>query len=228
MTGEDTRPSADAEASPFRAFLTAARNASDKVKTASFAAISTGSFLAVTAAFGGLDAVAAEPAPEPAELTIGETHVGTQLAVTVQRAVLVDELRGAGAYPDDGERLIVVLVDVENLWTEPLDTGNVMHQVARSIRLDGIDTDAEGLVREDDQTMHPWLQPDVPALLAFSWTVPTDAYSDGEDLRIVLSDAPLHTFTFLRSGTSWTTPELAAFVTAPLEDLGAGTAEAGG
>lgn len=202
------------------------RKATDRVPTKWFAAIGTGLFLAVTAAFGGLAPVAAEEEPPLDRLVAGETHTGEQLAITVQRAVLIDELPGSGAFPDEenGERLLVLLVEMENLWTEPLpaSTASLTSQVAKSVGLSGDDRLVVGLVREDDQTFNPWLQPDVPALLAFTWTVGPDDYAGDQDLEVVLSDARLQIGSFLYTGESWLTPVPAAVVTVPIEDVGAG------
>lgn len=196
------------------------RAATDRVPTKWFAAIGTGLFLAVTAAFGGLAPVAAEQKPI-AQLAAGETHEGPQVATSIQRAVLVDSLSGAGAFPAEGERLLVLLVEMENRWTQPVWTfGNEGAQ--RTVRLGGDTREATAVVREDDQTLNPWLQPGVPALLAFSWTVAVDAYADGDDLHVDLRDMTLYTGQLLFEGQSWGFPEEAAVVTIPIEDIGAG------
>lgn len=198
------------------------RAASDRVPTKWFAGIGTGLFLAVTAAFGGLADVAAEEV-EIAELSVGETHISPQLAITVERAVLIDSLRGAGAYPDEkkGERLLVLLVEMENRWDEPVSFAqSSAYGSSRTVHLAGDDREAIGLVREDDQTSAPWLQPGIPTLLAFSWTVGPGDYADGDDLRVELSDAQLQTGRLLYTGDRWTTPELSAVVTVPIEDVG--------
>jgi len=198
------------------------RAATDRVPTKWFATIGTVMFLAATAAFGGLNDVPAE-AKTLEVLGTGETHTSPQLAITVQRAVLIDELSGTGAFPDEekGERLLVLLVEVENRWDRPLATFGSAG-VQRAVLLEGDDRAADGIVREDDQTSTPWLQPGVPALIAFSWVVPGDAYAGGEPLRIVLSDATLYQAQLLSSGESWVDRTPAAVVTIPLEDVGAG------
>lgn len=206
------------------------RAATDRVPTKWFAAIGTGAFLAVTAAFGGLAPVAAVESPIE-QLAAGETHTSAQLKITVERAVLIDSLSGAGAYPDEGagERLLVLLVQMENLWTEPATAsdfaGILTATYQNTVALDGVDGHAEGIVREDDQTIDPYLQPGVPALIAFSWVVPGDAYAGGEDLTVVLKDATLEHGELLFTGDYWSTPEPAAHVTIEIEDVGAGVGE---
>jgi len=198
------------------------RAATDRVPTKWFATIGTVLFLAATAAFGGLNDVPAE-AKVLDELTVGQTHRSPQLAITVERAVLIDSLSGTGAFPDEekGERLLVLLVEMENRWDRPLATFG-SEGVQRAVLLEGDARAADGIVREDDQTVTPWLQPGVPALLAFSWVVPGAAYADGDPLRIVLSDATLYQAQLLSSGESWVDRAPAAVVTIPLEDVGAG------
>ncbi|HYP73307.1 MAG TPA: hypothetical protein VEP72_04405, partial [Microbacterium sp.] len=94
-----------------------------------------------------------------------------------------------------------------------------------TVTLAGLDHRADGIVREDDQTLDPFLQPGVPALLAFSWIVPGEAYAGGQDLTVVLNDATLAQGELLFSGAYWTTPEPAANVKIAIEDVGAGVQE---
>lgn len=215
---------------PRRSAFTRLRAAGDRVPTKWFAAIGTGLFLTATAAFGGLAPVAATERTLE-QLTAGETHHSAQLDVTVERAVLIDSLSGAGAYPDadKGERLLVLLVEIENLWTQPAlgspFVGPTDATYHRTVTLDGDGRVADGIVREDDQTLTPELQPHVPALLAFSWIVPGDAYADGEELTVVLKDSTLQRGQLLFSDAYWSAPEPAAHVTVTIEDVGAGVAQ---
>lgn len=196
------------------------RKATDRVPTKWFAGIGTALFLAVTAAFGGLAAVA-PPKVTLDELAAGQEHVGTQLAVTVQRAVLIDALPGSGSFPEDGERLLVLIADVENRWNEPLQTSG-SDGVQRTILLDD-GSAADAIVREDDATLSPWLQPGVAAQLVLSWAVPADAYRDGEQLDITLQDSTRETGQLLFTGEYWSEPAPAAIVAATIEDVGAGS-----
>ncbi|WEK12840.1 MAG: hypothetical protein P0Y48_10240 [Candidatus Microbacterium phytovorans] len=198
--------------------------ATDRVPTKWFATIGTVLFLAVTAAFGGLNEVAAAPTPALPELTAGEVHTSAQLSIRVERAVLIDELSGTGAFPDEekGERLLVLLVEVENRWDEALQLSPFSSfSTGRVVRLSGDDRAADGIVREDDQTPDPWLQPGIPTLLAFSWTVGGADYTDGEELIVELSDSPLEVGELLFTGERWGAPALAATVRIAIEDVGA-------
>lgn len=205
------------------------RAATDRVPTKWFAAIGTTLFLAATAAFGGLNDVAAQERPPLPVRDPGEVHKGPILSTTVQRAVLIDRLPGAGAFPDEekGERLLVLLVTVENHGDEAVEFGAFGGVLDKTVRLSGDPRTAAGIVREDDQTPTPWLQPDLPTLLAFSWTVGGSDYAEGDDLVVELRDAELQAGQLLYTGLKWTQPELAATVRVPIEDVGAGVEEDG-
>lgn len=211
----------DTVAAPRPSRFARLQKATDRVPTKWFAAIGTGVFLAGTAAFGGLAPVAVAE-KTLATVGVGDTHTSPQLEITVERAVLIDSLTGSGVSPDrdKGERLLVLLVEVENQWTRPL-APSLAGSYAHAVRLDGDPRPAEAVVREDDQTSGPWLQPDVPALLAYTWTVGARDYTGGDDLTVVLQDAELIVGQFLYTGENWGEYTPAATVTVPLEDAGA-------
>ncbi len=194
------------------------RAASDRVPTRWFAGIGTALFLAATAAFGGL-ATAAEPGPR--QLEPGETHRNDQLAITVERAVLVDEFPEAGVFVDDGERVLAVVVTAENRWTAPL-AAYADSSVTESFAIDGLPPEPDSVARYDDATMSPWLQPGVPARIVLAWAVGADEFADDQVLDITLNDMTLHTGSFVANGQWWTDPVAAATVPVALEDLGAG------
>lgn len=180
-----------------------------------------GVFLAATAGFGGLATVAAKPIPE---ISAGDEHVSDQFAVTVERAVLIDDLPEVGVDVELWERALVVVVSAENRWTEPLrTTGDSSLSAVLRVRELG-DRPPDAVARFDDTTTSPWLQPGVPADLAVVWVVPAGRYSDGEDLSVELRDAELHTGSFVTAGQSWVDPVLAAHVSVPVTDVGAGVA----
>jgi len=203
--------------------LTWLRAAGDRVPTAWFAAIGTGVFLLATAAFGGL-ATAAEP--PLAQLRPGTTHVNDMRSLTVERAVLIDELPGSGTSPDKGERVLAIVVDVENHWTEPLrpeGTGSV----AESFSVAGLDEPSSS-ARMDDATIGPVLQPGVPAQVVYTWAVDAEDFAAGDHLVVTLNDLSLYTGSFVTSGTSWQDPTPSATMTLVIKDVGAGVdAEAG-
>lgn len=194
------------------------RAASDRVPTRWFAAIGTGLFLAATAAFGGL-ATAAEPGP--AVLADGATHRNDQLSIQVERAVLIDEFPDAGVYVEDGERVLALVVTVENEWTQPLPTSPGT-SVAKSFTIEGLTDGPDSTARLDDATVGPWLQPGVPAQIVVTWAVDADRFEADQTLTVTLNDLTLYTGSFVTSGQWWTGPVPAATTTVVIEDVGAG------
>jgi hypothetical protein len=203
---------------------------SDRVPTGWFAGILTAVFLGVTAAFGGLTAVAAPPI---AQLDAGDTHENAQFALTVERAVLIDELPEAGIFleEDAGQRVLAVVVTAENVWTEALPSNNTggTQGVVGSVRIADLgDVPAESIARFDDTTIDPYLQPDVPVQLVLTWAVDAEQFSDADELRLELRDFSLYTGQLITYGTSWQDPVTAASLTLEIDDVGAGAdAESG-
>lgn len=194
------------------------RAASDRVPTRWFAGIATAVFLAGTAAFGGLATAATPPV---AALQPGEEHRNDQLAVTIERAVLVDEFPEAGVFVEDGERVLAVLMSVENTWIEPLPAypGS---SVTESVIVEGLPVEPDSVARYDDATLSPDLQPGVPAQIVFAWAVEDGAFEDDRSLTLTLNDMTLYTGSFVANGQWWTSPVEAATLSVPLEDIGAG------
>lgn len=195
------------------------RAATDRVPTRWFAGIATAAFLAATAAFGGLATAAP---PELEQLEPGEAHVTDQRSLTVKRAVLIDELSGSGVYPEEGQRVLVLVVDVENRWDKPQRTfgGST---IGESFVVEGIDPEPDSSVaRLDDATTLPVLQPGVPAELVYTWAVDADDYAAGDELTVTLRDMSLYTGSFVMTGQTWTDPVASATMTLEIEDVGAG------
>ena len=196
------------------------RAASDRVPTRWFAAIGTGLFLVATAAFGGLSPAAS---PAIARLEPGEQHHNDQLALTVERAVLVDEYPDAGVYVEEGQRVAAIVLTVENTWTEPLPA-YADSSVTESFTVEELaGTPADSVARADDATVSPWLQPGVPVRIVVAWAVDAGRFADGDALHLTLNDMTLHTGSFVANGQWWTDPVAAATVTVPLDDEGPGT-----
>lgn len=194
------------------------RAASDRVPTRWFAGIATALFLAATAAFGGLATAAT---PEITALEPGDEHRNDQLAITVERAVLVDEFPEAGVFVDDGERVLALLLSVENTWDEPL-TASPHSSVTESLTIDALADPPDSVARYDDATINPVLQPGVPAQIVLAWTVEAGAFDDAQRLTVELNDMTLYTGSFVANGQWWTDPVAAATLTVAVEDIGAG------
>ncbi len=195
--------------------LSRLRAAGDRVPTKWFAGIGTAAFLIATAAFGGMNTVAAPALPA---LEAGETHTNELYALTVEKAFLLDELPGSGAYPAADEQVVALRVRFENVWTSPESTGT-LSSMPKMFALSVADAVFASTVRIDDETLSPWLQPGVPAVLALVWTVPRGSLTDGDDLTVTISDLSLHTGSFVASGQWWTDPKEAATMALPLEYL---------
>jgi len=200
----------------------------DRVPTGWLAGILTAVFLGVTAAFGGLAAVAAPPVPE---IEVGDTHRSGQFALTVERAVLIDELSDAGVFTEDGERVLVVVLTVENVWDRAQPAGSFAGStgVVGAVRIAQLgDAPADAVARLDDATVAPYLQPGVPAELVLTWAVEDDAFADGDLLQLELRDSSLYEGQLITYGQQWEDPVLAARLTVEVADVGAGAdAEAG-
>ncbi|AZC15222.1 hypothetical protein DT073_10115 [Microbacterium sp. ABRD28] len=184
-----------------------------------FAGILTATFLAATAAFGGLAQAAVPPHPE---LEAGETHVNAQFALTVERAVLIDELPEAGITVEPGQRVLAVVLTAENVWDRALPSEG-LSGLSAGVRIAELrDEPAAAIARFDDTTFSPYLQPRVPAELVLTWAVDRDALADGDEIEVVLRDLSLRRGELVIAGEYWETPVTAATMTLEVTDVGAG------
>lgn len=183
------------------------------------AAAATAVFLAATAAFGGLAPVKAVAIPE---IDAGEQFTSDQFAITVERALLIDEFKEAGAYADQDkdERVLALQVEVENLWTEPQpSTGK--GALAGVVRVNDLEH-AGSVARYDDATKSPLLQPGVPASVVLTWVIDGDDFAEGDEITVTLNNMTLYTASFVASGQWWNDPTPAVTVPLVLTDVGAG------
>lgn len=178
----------------------------------------TAVFLVATAAFGGLEPVAATP---PAELGAGDEHRSELASFALQRAVLIDDLPEAGAYAGPGERVLAVVVDAENLWSEPVGTLTSTFQQVFAIESHP-ELELASTARVDDATVGVTLQPGVPAEIVVAWLVPAQSFADGDEVRVVVHDHTVREGSDVLFGTYWDSPAPAAVVTLALTDVGAG------
>lgn len=191
------------------------RKVGDRVPTRWFAAIGTGVFLAATAGFGGLADATAEPIPR---IEADETHTNAQLRLSVERAVIFDEFPETGVTVGPGERVLAVVVEVENVWTESLPT-SAGFSVSDAVRLDALPDDPpDAVARYDDGTLSPWLQPGVPVIVVVAWAVPAGTYSGVDEIELRIFDETLRAGELITYGTSWGEAQLAATVVVPLRD----------
>jgi hypothetical protein len=191
----------------------------DRVPTGWFAGILTILFLTVTAAFGGLSAVAVPPVPE---LAAGAQHRNDQFALTVERAVLIDELIGSGTSVSDGQRVLALVVNVENVWDRALPSAGVAGVGAAVHVAELSGTPADSVARLDDATLTPYLQPGVPAELVLTWAVDATTFAAGDVLHVDLLDFTLYRGSLITYGESWTDPVVGARTSVVIRDVGAG------
>lgn len=177
--------------------------------------------LAATAAFGGLEAV---EDPEPVELAAGEEFRGELAAITIERGVLIDDFGEGGAWTDEGERALVIVLRAENLWTQWIGTGASGSDFAQTFELTGTpDLEIESFALFEDATLGPVLQPGVPAQLTMTYLVPERLLAAGDEVRIALRDQTVARGQDLVYGDYWTLDEEpSAYVTIELTDVGAG------
>jgi hypothetical protein len=181
-------------------------------------------FLAGSAAFGGLETAA--PAPLP-EVEAGEAFTGAELRIAVERVALIDGFPEQYIEPEtEGNRLLVVVATVENVWDTPVSTLSDIGAAdnLRPVGVPGLDASSEPLTVAvlDDGSQNPELQPGVPIELAFMWEVAPDAVADGDEIRLDLYDKTYQAEGFVTYGERFIDPFVAAYTTLPVDDVGAG------
>jgi hypothetical protein len=184
-------------------------------------------FLTASAAFGGLEEADTAPVPE---IEVGEAFTGAQLRITIEDAVLIDAFPEAFITPQPGNRLLVVRATVENVWDKPVPTISRIG-AADNVRprgIDGMEDEPLTVSVISDGSPYPELQPDVPVELAFIWEVPDGAISQSDVVRIDVLDKTYASGGFVTYGERFEDPFVAAYVEAPVTDVGAGVGEESG
>lgn len=181
----------------------------------------TAMLLGVSAVFGGLDDAPVQAAPVIAP---GDTRVGSELTVTVDRAQLIDALPEQYLVPEEGDRLLVVRATVENTTTAPIRLSIVE---ADSIRVTGVtgltpaDPPTDILVI-DDGSDRVVVQPGVPVEVAFIWEVAGGTVAAGDSIQVQLLDRVLISEGELTYGGLYGDPVVGATLKLVLDDVGAG------
>lgn len=195
----------------------------DRVPTRWFAGILTGAFLLVTAAFGSLQDVPAAALPRVEPETVVE---GQQFHIAVDRAVLIDAFPELSLAPKtEGNRLLVILAEVENAFAEPLGT-SVSSGLGGNLRVlsdDALVGDSPlEYLRWDDTTRSPWFQPGVPVDVAILWEVDPESIEEGDELSLEIVDRSFRREGLVTYGGLWEAETPLATVEVPVEDVGAG------
>lgn len=195
------------------------RTMADRIPTKWASMIGVGVFLAATASFGGLNSVAA---PETPQVKVGERVITSNLEMTVDSAFLSDRVEdGITADKENGERVLAVRMRVTNLFPEAR-TMRGMQGLQNTRIMDGPD-DIPQISRPGEAAQGALaLQPGVPDEIILSWTVAASDYSEGDEVRIALSDPQTYRGQFLDDDLHWFEGGTSAVVTATLDDLGEG------
>lgn len=159
------------------------------------------------------------PAAEPAHLDVGAEHRNDRFAVTVTEASVADENDVSGHLPDDGERILAVRIEIENISDEAFSTTQGLRETILVPEL-GDDADVR-IARVDDGTRAPWLQPGLPAILQLSWVVADDAVGDGDAIDVLILDPHRYVLSTIASGTTWRETTPGALIEAVVRDDGA-------
>jgi hypothetical protein len=133
--------------------------------------------LAVTALFGGLDAVDAGATG----FKTGEPFSDGQFTVTVDRARLVTELKNGAktiAPPAEGRRYLGVVVEIRNDGTVP---GSLRNEL--DLR-DQPDKKIVGVFRMTDGSWIGSLGPGLTEQVVFLWSLPEDALQEGDSVTV--------------------------------------------
>ncbi|HEX2285716.1 MAG TPA: hypothetical protein VHI10_12985 [Mycobacterium sp.] len=183
--------------------------------------------LGVSGLFGGLD-------PVPLADRVGEVKPGTEVtvppfALTVKRAVAVDQVEGVATPPMTGNHLMMVLLDAENLSDESLGS-YLLSPVSRERSFLN-----RNLVVLDDR-----LAPETPSVYDADSNVAVSLLSPGLTYRLAVvwefsgpvpERLPLGLAKLTRRGVTispdelaWQDPEEAATLTLPVEDRTGGPA----
>ncbi|MFC4137679.1 MULTISPECIES: hypothetical protein [unclassified Microbacterium] len=193
------------------------RKTTDKVPTGWLITGAGAILLGATAAFGGLQTV---PEAGPVELAPGEHFIGADIDMSVVAVELSDTRQTAGVVPDEGQRVLVVIIDATNLFdrARPVFGGNDTAAAVDSIRVEGLD-ETPKISRVDDGDGATWLQPDVPARLMVSWAVEPGDFADGDEVTVTLPDGEHTVGSFVTSEEYWSDVHVGARVLTSIEEV---------
>lgn len=196
-----------------------ARRSIDLIPTSWLITGATAVLLAATALFGGLEAAAVDPTPE---VVVGETVTGSDLEMTITGVELRDDRGELSVFPDEaqGERILVVAVDVVNTFTAPRGSTSLSESspVVDGIRVTGLDEKGE-VFRADDALGSPTLQPDVPVRLLLAWVVGPDDFVGGDEIALTLPDSTHYVGTSVMRGDYWDEVHVGATLSTTIDEV---------
>ena len=170
---------------------------------------------------GGWDTVVLQSRIVP-EQEAGETYVGNRLATSIDAVYLTDVNPDGYTEPEPGETYLVVAATMENTTGEPqipLGSRNFYAFTVPGVLALGatIDVTTYDVYLERDVTYLPMLNPGVPDTVLFYFAVPDDAFSDGEEIVIGITDARPEAAD-IYDGTRWVNPRVVVNVPVTIED----------
>ncbi|GAA5149564.1 hypothetical protein GCM10025768_12980 [Microbacterium pseudoresistens] len=176
--------------------------------------------VAAVALSGGFADKPATASEIPA-LKQGDVHTNDRFSVRIDHAVVADENEASGVRPDDGERVLAITVEVENVSDEAFSTTSAL---APTLTIPAFGDDADPRIsRIDDGTRNPWLQPGLPTRLMMAWAVPRDVLQsivDDEQLEVLVLDPHRYELSVIATGVSWKDTTPGATMRVVVEDAG--------
>jgi hypothetical protein len=201
-----------------------ARALFDRVPTRWLVLSAGGGLIGLSALFGGL-----EDAPPPVHPVIqaGETHEGSELAIAVDSALLIDAFPEQNLVPAAGSRLFVIRATVENTTAA---ARRLSAAEADTVRVEGvsalpIDEPPARVLVIDDGSDRAVAQPGVPVEVVFVWEIADGALTKGDIVTISILDRVFMGEGELTYGGLYGPPAVRATVQVPLGDVGAGVSE---
>ena len=138
----------------------------------------------VVAAIGGFNDVPVSALPV---IELGDTTVGGEASITVDRVYLSDTVPVTGSTANDGEVYIVVMVQTEAPGPQPsLFARNLVRVLVGD--LVSANTGPERVVEMRSGASMDFLQPGIPTEIAFAWNVPADAIDVGDEVIVGVFD----------------------------------------
>jgi len=196
----------------------------DRLPTRWLVTGSTAVLLGLSALFGGLETAPVQAAPV---LAAGDTHVGSELTVTVDQALLIDAFPEQYLTPKAGNRLLVVRAVVENTTTEPRRLSPVEADSVGVTGVPGLSTAKPPLriLVIDDGSDRVVVQPGVPVELAYVWEIDGADLAAGDTITVTLLNRLYISEGELTYGGLYGDPVVAATLDLVLDDVGAGVSE---
>ncbi|WP_234816346.1 hypothetical protein [Mycolicibacterium agri] len=164
--------------------------------------------LVATAAFGGLDTVNKQVTP----FNTGEEFNDGQYTVTIERARLVDELKGTYGTPKPGKMYLGVVATLRNDGTVP---GRLRNQ------LDLRDVEGKeffGVFRLRDGSAVQTLGPSLTEQLVFAWLVPDDVARSLDSVTLRVWKKKYTQLMVTYGGKEWIDTDTYGQVVVPVKD----------